>query len=80
VGRWVRAKTIVVGKNQTALPFTAIFFSPRPYARRFPSVPLMLRSDWIPIARINNPARSIERNELVERPNQVAIPSAGHRI
>ena len=76
----MRAKTIVVGKNQTALPFTAIFFSPRSYARRFPSVSLMLSSDWIPIARINNPARSIERNKLVERPYQIAVPTAGHRI
>jgi hypothetical protein len=32
------------------------------------------------MARINNPARSIDRNKLVEGPNQVAIPSAGHRI
>jgi hypothetical protein len=76
----VRTKIVAVGKSQTALTLTASFFSPRPYARRFLSVPLMLCSNWNAIARINNPARSVDRNKLVEGPNQVAIPSAGHRI
>jgi hypothetical protein len=68
------------GEESDGTTVTATFFSPRAYPRRFLSVPLMLRSDWNPIARINNPARSIERNKLVEGSNQVAIPSAGHRI
>ena len=74
----MRTKTVAVGKNQTVLPLMAIFF--RPYARRFLSVPLLLRSVWNPMARINNPTRSIERSKFVEGPNQVAIPSAGHSV
>jgi hypothetical protein len=62
---------------------------PSPWcARRFFLTSLMIAipvyrnfgSGRNPTARINALERSSERGKLVERPNQVAIPSADHRI